>query len=562
MVSEADIWAVSDFAAQLDAGDVAVEFGPWLGALSLVIAPCCELHVVDNFEWTSAHAKRAPGLLAAGDSFRTVFERNLAERCLKAIVHQTSFREFSWSGGRISLVVIDGPKTAMALHECLRSVLPHIREGAPVLLKNGLTPAFSDMAGYLSRLVEKGILKVPPQKADPTQNLLHLTRGSAPYEYEGDSDLFRGQSSCLLERLALPSDHPFRLLPIVDAIRQEDWTAAFEALEEMEPSPQIISAWDKVERLLLKRGVEPRDLSVLSEVIAAHHSEARPGQALPFHKSEAVMYRAYWLNNADKPDRARSFSPNILSRAFEFGYMNWPSKVRDLVVGCNILDVGGGPGLHGLGYLTAGANSYLGLDPIVKLEKDRVKNLAASTKESFGWTPDEISARIPHWRVLPNAVQDLPEERCFDLSTLHNVTEHLHQLEAVFRAIAARLCVGGKILYNHHNYYAWNGHHLPPKRVDQIDLAEPAQRELVDWGHVEYNPGPDHYIARGLNRIRLDELLEITERYFVIERADEVRSSADTGLHRLSDEIRARYPYLTDRDFQTQNLLCVATVRT
>ena len=265
------------------------------------------------------------------------------------------------------------------------------------------------------------------------------------------------------------------------------------------------------------------------EVIALQH--ARPVKSKPpiaFNTSGAIAERAFWVNNHDKPWRGEAYQPRIISKAFDYGYMGWPSKVRDIVTGQDILDVGCGPGLHGIGYLVAGAKSYLGLDPIVKPDRDRVKNLTARTKEPFGWTPNQISELIAPWHVSPTAIGDTPAERRFDLATLHNVTEHLHELDAIFADVALRLRNGGKILYNHHNFYSWNGHHLPPKTVSQIDTSDPAQVEMMDWGHVEFQPDPQHYIARGLNRVRLDEIIAITEKYFDIEVQEEIPSRPET----------------------------------
>ena len=81
---------------------------------------------------------------------------------------------------------------------------------------------------------------------------------------------------------------------------------------------------------------------------------------------------------------------------------------------------------------------------------------------------------------------------------------------------------------------------------------------MMDWGHVGYEPEPEHYIARGLNRIKLDDILALTAKYFDIVTADEVLSRPETGLGRLTDTVRQRHPDLTDRDFETQNLFCVA----
>ncbi len=81
---------------------------------------------------------------------------------------------------------------------------------------------------------------------------------------------------------------------------------------------------------------------------------------------------------------------------------------------------------------------------------------------------------------------------------------------------------------------------------------------MIDWGHVEFDPPEGHYIGRGLNRIRLDDIIDLTHKYFDVEELDERPSRPATGLGRLNDKIRERYPYLTDRDFETQNLFCIA----
>ena len=564
MVTLADIDCVRSVVSGRGSGSVTVEFGPWLGAISTEIANLTDLHVVDRFEWTRDHDRKVPNKIKPGDSFRPLFDEIVAEHSLKVTVHESTFDQFAWVDGQIDVVVIDAPKSAQMLKTCLKPIIMHLREDGQILLKHGLNPEHSDLATYVAKLIEEGVLKLTDQSVEASSTILRLGRGKQPERLEliDETDLAPIASDPFTDSVHLNPTHGFQFFMVISAALRADWPLALDELSKMTPNPKLIRKWDKFEAALLKSTADANGLAKFSEVVAIHHTRA-PKSKLPlaFHTSGAIAQRGYWLNNAANPWRGRAYQPDLIARAYEFGYLGWPSKVREFVARKDILDVGCGPGLHGIGYIVAGAKSYLGLDPIVKPDVDRVKNLVARTKEPFGWTPNQISEIIAPWHVSPAAVGDIELVRRFDVATLHNVTEHLHDLENIFADIALRLRKGGKILYNHHNYYCWNGHHLPPKTIAQIDISDPAQLEMIDWGHVEYAPKPEHYIARGLNRVRLDEIIAITEKYFEVEVIEEIPSRADTGANRVSNEIRQRYPYLQDRDLLTQNLFCLATVR-
>lgn len=542
-----------------------VELGPWLGGMSQILATNGALHVVDAFVWTKDHAKRVPDLLKPDDSFRPIFEKLMTARGLAVQVHETVFEAFRWSDGRIDLGVIDAPKKPAQLRDALLSITPGLGEGSRLLIKNANNPRYFALMAYLQDLAAQGALTLV--EADPEglcnsaawevrlpQAELTSAIEQTPLEIEAQRDLIDGPLGDL---------GTFQLALICELVSIGGWSDAYQVIERMAGSRRLLRAWDKAELDLSRAGVDPEQLGWLAEIMALQHAKGGlPPAPKSFKASAALTRRAFWTNNQDKPWRARAFQPEVLERAHQYGYINWANSVQQHVRGQAVLDVGCGPGLHGFGYLAAGAASYLGLDPIVDPNRDRVKNLSAkSAKMAFGWTPSELSALVEPWDVKPTAVEDLPEERCFDLAIMHNVTEHLQHIESVFASIALRLKPGGKLLYNHHNFYSWNGHHLPPKVVGDIDPSDPSQAEMVDWGHVEYAPAPEHYIARGLNRIRLDDLIALTERYFEIETSEEKPSRPATGLGRLTDEVRDSYPYLTDRDFETQNLLCIATVR-
>ncbi len=565
MSSESDADLVRRMCESLGPDATIVELGPWLGALSHVLAHYGRLHVVDTFVWTEDHDKRVPGLLRPSESFRPVFQKIMQGGALDVVVHESEFASFRWGGDRIDLCFMDAPKKPAALREAIEAVAPGLSKGSRLLVKNANAPRHFPMMVYLQALCDQGALGLLEADLDGACNTAAFEVGVQPDELAAALETVPLEipvRPCLAKG-ALGRLGTFQLGLVCELIRQGAWADAYDVVGEMAGSRRILKAWYRSELQLADEGVDPERLGWLGEIMALQHAKGGlPKPPSSFKASAAMTRRAFWINNSDKPWRARAFHPEVLERAHQYGYMKWANAIQDRVRGKDVLDVGCGPGLHGFGYLAAGAASYLGLDPIIDPDRDRVKNMEAnSAKMPFGWTPAELSRMVEPWTVLPTPIEDLPAGIEFDIAIMHNVTEHLLEIESVFAAVAQRLKPGGKLVYNHHNFYCWNGHHQPPKRVADIDMSDPSQVELVDWGHVEYEPAPDHYIARRLNRIRLDEIIALTERFFEIEVADERPSRPETGFDRLTDDIRRRYPYLTDRDFRTQNLFCIAAAR-
>lgn len=278
-----------------------------------------------------------------------------------------------------------------------------------------------------------------------------------------------------------------------------------------------------------------------------------------FHVDPLAAQIAYREFNAGAPDIDDNYDRALIKRAVEFGYVSWARKMQQYIRGKSVLDVGcGSLGLHGIGYIIAGSKSYTGLDPKIKLDSDWGKNSRSGQYEHFGATPREVMQRMPRMRLVPGTFEDIAPDEKFDVIVLHNVTEHLLNIETVFEGIKERLQPNGRVLYHHHNFYCWNGHHLPPRTIDQIDESDPAQRELMDWNHLAFDPPEGHYISYGLNKIRLDELKELTERLFDVEVWQEILPKESEGLGRLTDEILARYPQYAERELTVKNVLCVA----
>ena len=144
---------------------------------------------------------------------------------------------------------------------------------------------------------------------------------------------------------------------------------------------------------------------------------------------------------------------------------------------------------------------------------------------------------------------------------LHNATEHLIDIAGVFAQAAELLRPGGLLIFSHHNYYAWNGHHFAPKSVDAIDSSDEKQRKVLDWAHLDLDPELQTYLATRLNRITRAELRKLTEEHYRIEEWLETESSQRQGIERLTDEIVRKYAPLTREDLATQTVFCVARVK-
>jgi SAM-dependent methyltransferase len=223
-----------------------------------------------------------------------------------------------------------------------------------------------------------------------------------------------------------------------------------------------------------------------------------------------------------------------------------------------VLDVGCGTGIHSIGYAVVGVKSYTGIDPVIQLDSDRANNLRKRDWESFGWTPQQIMNQFGRIRLVPGTFEAFRSGETFDIAVLHNVTEHLFQIDEVLRSTANCLRGDGALLFHHHNFYCWNGHHLQPKTIDKIDLNDPEQKKYIDWAHIRYDAPDGHFFHRGLNKIRLEKLRELVERYYDIKIWDEIPSNERDGGLRLTDEIVARFPELTRRELLVHNVFCIA----
>ena len=248
-------------------------------------------------------------------------------------------------------------------------------------------------------------------------------------------------------------------------------------------------------------------------------------------------------------------------QALELGYLRWPKALAKWCRGRDVLDVGCGMGLHGVGFLLEGARTYTGVDPTIKPKSGVLKSLHSGKRLDCGWTPEMLMACTERFQMMRATSHELEGKRQFEVATLHNATEHLTDLAGVFQSVARLLRPGGRLIFSHHNWFSWNGHHQEPKTIGRLDPANPQQQRFADWAHLEGTHPPDHYVMTKLNRCSLAQVRAITAEHFDIEVERTFPSTPNQGAGRLTEAIRARHPELSATDYTTQSLFCVARLR-
>lgn len=326
-------------------------------------------------------------------------------------------------------------------------------------------------------------------------------------------------------------------------------------------SPRILTSLepDSYDAIVVTSSFYPEIAKQLVELGVPRRKIAGARLASAYLDEEEIR-SLYALNNPAQPP----LSPRgleMIKAAIDFGYSDWAQKIRNLIEGQVALDVGSGMGLDALCFALQGAKEYWGLDPVIKPDGTMFKNKMLRSKENAGFTPNDIMAEFPQIRLIPGVFEKVAPQKRFDVATLHTVTEHLMRIETVFEGIAERLESDGRIVFYHHNFYCWNGHHLPPKNTADIDETDPKQRMLIDWRHLDFQAPADHYLSYGLNKIRLDELKELTARLFEIETWDEIESNELHGKSRLTGDIMARHSKYSERELRTQGVYCVGRKR-
>lgn len=264
------------------------------------------------------------------------------------------------------------------------------------------------------------------------------------------------------------------------------------------------------------------------------------------------------------PARAiRNYDSDLITKSVEYGYIMWPRRIQGRIVGKSVLDVGCGFGAFGNGFLIAGVKNYTGIDPQMPLDSSRVKNKRKRQRADLGITPNEIMKKCPDIHLINGVIEDLETKATYDVVVLHNVTEHLHNVREIIPNIRTLLNPGGHLIYHHHNFYCWNGHHKAPTRPEQYVSGLAEHDEVADWNHIVIAPDlpDDHYFNTNLNQIRLDEIKDVTYDHYQVEKWVEIESP-QVVVDRLTDDVFARLhdfdESLTRRDLMVNAVLCIA----
>ena len=444
---------------------------------------------------------------------------------------------------------------------------------------------------------------------DPQQTVTLAKEALAERDWDGARRILaplvaenpHGIGAFMLARAELGADRPDRAAPLVAAFRA--WrpghvgarvlaarihlangeldaaeTEAREALElepERDAIPALLStisaariASDVDHHLgVVEDGlVAARTTGPTGEMLAAASAlhQLTPGPEWTQDTRQAKI--AYFHHATDLAQALRSYDPHLIDISCRFDYVTWPKRIQEYVRGRSVLDVGCGFGGFGMGFLVAGASAYTGLDPAMELDSSRAKNKRVRQWADMGVTPRQIAQALPGIRLYQSSSEDTSFDEHFDTIALHNVTEHLLRLDEVLSGLARHCTPTTNVVFHHHNFYCWNGHHLPPNQPQQLDADNPRHRLVYDWRHIDALPDlpDDHYLMTNLNRVRLDELRALTDRYFDVVRWDEIPSS-DATLARLTPEVLERVrgvvPDLTERELSVNAVFAVAHLR-
>lgn len=398
MVGQADVDLVREVGQGLSDRARILEIGPFLGGLSVELARLGALTVMDRFIWSDANARDYPDLLAPEESFRPVFERNLAAAGVEATICESDYRALDWPDERFDLCFIDVPRNARDLLVCLQRCVGRLTEGARVMIKHGLSPQHPEMTAFVSVLLEEGYVTLHPtrQAAWCTIAVIEPTAKFASLNEIERIDDILAQSDARTTVLDPWGGYSFAFARLADRALAGNWPAVWQHLAGLPPAIGKMDSWDAVEAHLTQRECDLAQLALLSELLPAQLNAAPLRPALDTVELSPVRaMRAYWRAQRDVPGHAIAFAPELILRAQERGALVLPVALGASVQGAHVLELGPADWLSGLGFLTAGAASYALLhDP------EKTPGYTAQLKQHPALTP------FP-WSRLDHADADL-----------------------------------------------------------------------------------------------------------------------------------------------------------
>lgn len=396
MVGDSDVALLRQMAELLPDDAHIVEFGPWLGGVTRILAEYGAVSVVDRFEWSDLNAEAYPGLLEPGQSFRPLFEHFMQDAGVTVDVFEADFRDFRWNGGKIDFCYIDAPRRGQDLLTCLRSVSSHLAAGAYILVKNGLNPAYLEMLALIEVMAGAGMIQIELTGQPQWCNTVVLRPGpeiGVLSDFKLKADTF--ECAPVTRDLRDPWGRRFfTAIRLAQRLSEKGMTEALRLLREFPRETDILYAWDRVEGRLDDGDLDLVQRAVLAELIAAQvngvSDRTQAGQSI------ALALRHWWAHTANFTWQAEAFDARLIEAAFESGCYKYPGYASSSIRGRSVLEIGRRLGLSGVGYIGSGAQAYHGIE-LVELTREMM--YAENQVPPLAYTPIDGTVAERVWPV-------------------------------------------------------------------------------------------------------------------------------------------------------------------
>lgn len=260
-------------------------------------------------------------------------------------------------------------------------------------------------------------------------------------------------------------------------------------------------------------------------------------------------------------DNIKLKQEDIIKEAELWGYnQSYKKKYLHLYKNKILLDVGMGAGPHSVIYANMGVKKYIGVDPLINTDHVRDFRYTASDPlekqyHKFKYNCYDIMNTFPNIKLISDILENTNIVESTDVCMMAAVTEHLQDLPTVFKCIYNSLKKDGILWFSHCNYYSWVGHHEPPREVKDYDSNNPKHNDVIDWKHLE--PSHPCYNDTNMNRVRLQDLYDLTNKYFMINSWKESRMANE----RLTKSIREKYSKYSLNELLSRTIFVTCTKR-
>ncbi len=441
MAGQSDVDLISAVGGLIEPDGHIIEFGPWLGGLTVLLAEFGPVSVVDRFEWSEQNAESYPEIAQVGENFRPIFERNLEGQGVKAQIFECDFKDFQWPGGNVSMVFLDAPRDGPGFQACLNSIWTHCHDTTKILLKNGLNPKYPALAAAVEVLLTRKIVELFPVK----QPVWNHTAVLKPGKNWSDLEAFDLSTQNL-------ASHPpgantldpwggrrLTAARCAERIQDRDWKGALQLLSAFPKDPACLYAWDAQEIALEILDEDAAWAASFSDLLMEQTDpEPFPPDA---RGSISWTFRAWWRSNSGRQQQFEGFNVELLERAFMAGKFEQPLEALKLDPHSNIFEIGPNLALQATTFASAGVASYCGveterLSAEMMKEEAHLLNVRYLPIESIqsGMQPD-VSHILIHQaagkEVLPILIKAFGEDRQVFWLDSDNMVPQLKKLAAL-----------------------------------------------------------------------------------------------------------------------------------